>query len=173
MAEQGERSKQRKPDATGSELFAAWVEAGTPPYRELAEVLVERGRYKSVTGAFSSIGYFASRDKWQDRKAQALEEAAIACLQEAARIDATSFLKTSKEIATRLRYTTSEHLDPLLKMRESVRKPVTKTTNVNITLEIRQRAEQIAAKYGVPVAVVIEEAEAIAAGAWDAWSPPS
>jgi hypothetical protein len=171
MAEQ--TSKQRKPDATGAELFALWVEAGTPAYRDLAEILVERGRYKSVTGAFSSIGYFASRDKWQERKAKALDDAAIAALEEAARIDAASFLKTSKEIATRLKYTTSEHLDPLLKMRESVRKPAAKSSSVTITIEIRQRAEQIAKKYGVPVEDVIAEAEAVAAGAWDSWSPNS
>lgn len=167
------RSKQRKPDATGAELFAAWVEAGTPPYRDLAPILVQRGYYKTASTAARRIATVASRDKWQERKSKALDDAAMAALEEASRIDATSFLKTSKEIAHRLKYTTSEHLDPLLKMRESVRKPVAKTTTVNITLEIRQRAEQIAAKYGVPVAVVIEEAEAIAAGAWDSWSPPS
>jgi hypothetical protein len=164
--------KRRKPDATGAELFALWVDSGTPTYRDFAAILQRQGYYKTAATAARRVADIASRDKWQDRKAQALNDAAMTALEEAARIDAQSFLLTSKELARRLRYTTSEHLDSLLKMRESVRKPTPKsTTTVSITVELRQRAEQIASKYGVPVEDVIAEAEAIAAGAWDSWSP--
>lgn len=133
MTEQGERSKQRKPDATGSELFAAWVEAGAPKYRPFAESLVQRGRYKTATTALGQIGRFASRDKWQERKEQALDEEAEAKLKEAATIDADSFLRSSKVINERLKMATREHADVIVKMRESVRRPTTKTTtDVNV-----------------------------------------
>jgi hypothetical protein len=42
---------------------------------------------------------------------------------------------------------------------------------VDVTIQIRKKAEQLAEQLGVPVADVIKEAEAVAAGAWDTWSP--
>jgi len=131
MAEQ--RSKQRKPDATGAELFAAWVEAGAPKYRPFAEFLVQRGRYKTATTALGQIGRFASRDTWQERKEQALDEEAEAKLKEASSIDADSFLRSSRVLNERLKYATREHADVIVKIRESVRRPVAKTVaDVNV-----------------------------------------
>lgn len=137
MAEQAEqpkpKDKRRTPDATGPELFAAWIDAGTPKYREFATVLHNQGRYKSVATAFSSICAYSGRDKWQDRKANALDEAAEAKLKEAATIDADSFLRSSKVINDRLKMATREHADVIVKMRESVRRPTVKTTtDVNV-----------------------------------------
>lgn len=42
---------------------------------------------------------------------------------------------------------------------------------VDVTVQVRRKAEQMAAQLGVPVDDLIAEAEAVAAGAWDAWSP--
>ena len=43
------------------------------------------------------------------------------------------------------------------------------TSRAEVT--IRQQAELMAAQLGVPVDEVLEEAQAIAAGSWDSWSP--
>lgn len=43
--------------------------------------------------------------------------------------------------------------------------------NINVTLRIREKAQRIADELGIPVETVIAEAEAVAAGTWDAWSP--
>lgn len=42
---------------------------------------------------------------------------------------------------------------------------------VDVTIQIRKKAEALAEQLGVPVDDVIAEAEAVAAGAWDTWSP--
>ena len=165
--------QRRKPDATGSELFAAWIDAGTPKYRDFAEHLAQQGRYKTALTALGMIGRAASRDKWQERKTHALDEAAEAKLKEAATIDADTFIRSSRILNDRMKYATREHADAIVKMRESVRKPAPKTaTTLNVTISIREKAEAIAAHLGVPVDDVLAEAEAIAAGAWDSWSPP-
>jgi CRP-like cAMP-binding protein len=43
--------------------------------------------------------------------------------------------------------------------------------NINVNLRIREKAQRIADELGIPVETVIAEAEAVAAGTWDAWSP--
>ena len=47
----------------------------------------------------------------------------------------------------------------------------TNKTDVNIVIEVREKAERLAEQLGVPVEDVIREAEAVAAGKWDSWSP--
>lgn len=42
---------------------------------------------------------------------------------------------------------------------------------VDINLVIRQKAEKLAEQIGIPVDELIAEAEAVATGAWDSWSP--
>lgn len=49
--------------------------------------------------------------------------------------------------------------------------PYRKSQDVNVNLVIRKKAEQLAEQLGVPVDDVIAEAEAVAAGSWDAWQP--
>ena len=44
---------------------------------------------------------------------------------------------------------------------------------LNIELQVRRKAEQMADALGIPADDLIAEAEAIAAGSWTAWSPPS
>lgn len=48
--------------------------------------------------------------------------------------------------------------------------PYRKTTDVNVTVQIRKRAEEMAAQLGITADELIAEAEAVAAGAWDTWS---
>lgn len=146
MAENG-RSKQRKPDVTGAELFAAWIDAGAPKYRPFADLLVQQGRYKTATTALGQLGRFASRGQWQDRKAQALNDAADAKLQESAVLDADSFLLSSRELNRRMQYATSDHLDAIIKIRESVRKPQPKTAAVQVNLNLI--VDDLARKYGL------------------------
>lgn len=43
--------------------------------------------------------------------------------------------------------------------------------HIDLTVQLRKKAEQLAESLGVPVEDVIAEAEAVAAGAWDSWSP--
>jgi len=47
----------------------------------------------------------------------------------------------------------------------------TPKVDVNLTVQVREKAERIAAELGLPVDTVMAEAEAVAAGAWDTWSP--
>ena len=42
---------------------------------------------------------------------------------------------------------------------------------VDVNLQIRKKAEDLAEQLGIPADDLIQEAEMIAAGAWDAWSP--
>ena len=42
---------------------------------------------------------------------------------------------------------------------------------IEIAFDLRKKAERIASEIGVPVDDVIAEAEAVAAGSWDAWQP--
>jgi hypothetical protein len=43
---------------------------------------------------------------------------------------------------------------------------------VDVNVQIRKRAEQMAEQLGVPVDDLMAQAEAVASGAWDTWSPP-
>jgi hypothetical protein len=122
----GWRGVAERPDATADELFAAWVAEGTPTYREFAATLARQNRYKTAATALGQISRIASREKWQERKASALSTAAQAKLEEAAAIDADTFHRTSRELNRRARFTTGENLDAIVKMRESVRRPVSR-----------------------------------------------
>jgi hypothetical protein len=44
---------------------------------------------------------------------------------------------------------------------------------IDLNVQVRKKAEQMADALGIPADDLISEAEAIAAGTWDAWSPPS
>ena len=44
---------------------------------------------------------------------------------------------------------------------------------IDINLQIRKKAEEMANALGISADTLIAEAEAVAAGTWDTWSPPS
>lgn len=116
--------------------------------RGLAATLVQESLYKNSASAERVLNTWSSEYQWQSRIAAAATALADARLEQAAEIDAASFLKTSELIADRLRYTTHHHLDEINLMRQAVRKPVVKigaTINVNLNLIVKELAE----KYGL------------------------
>jgi hypothetical protein len=156
-----------------AEAFALYV--GMGPKRSLEGLCkcLQSATEPPPTRRLETLKDWSVRYGWQARLSSAVTALAESRLEQAAEIDARSFLRTSELIEERLDYTSPLQLDAIIKARETVRKPSAKSSSVTITIEIRQRAEQIAKKYGVPVEDVIAEAEAVAAGAWDSWSPNS
>ncbi len=167
----GERLDQlTDPTTTGAELFGLWIEAGAPSYRAFADLLVLQKRYKTHTTALQLIGRYASAGHWQARRRNALTAAAEEQLQEAAAIDADSFLHFSRAINQRARYTTRENADAIVKMRESVRRKtpieITGKNGGPIQHEVTTldaAVKQIAAERGLDPADVLAEAERIMA----------
>lgn len=105
---------------------------------------------------------------WQVRIAEAVSAEADAKLQEAAHLDADTFFATSRLLNERVHLATSMMADLVVKVRESVRKPLLKggavDINVQVTLGIRQLAERVAAEDGLDADEVIREAERLVAG---------
>lgn len=131
-----------------AEAFALYVGMGhRRSLRGLAEYLVTQKYYKTASTAFTILRDWSVKYDWQARLASAVTALTESRLELAAEIDAASFLKTSERIAERLDWTMPEHIDTVLKIRESVRKPSTKTPSlqINFTLIVKQMAE----KYGL------------------------
>jgi hypothetical protein len=149
--------------ARAAVAFADYVALG--PRRSL-DKLCDRYRIATEpvpTRRLMTLKDWSVRFRWQHRLAVAASALVDARLDQATELDATSFLRTSELISDRLDWTQPENLDAILKMRESVRRPAQKaTTTVNVTLDVRQAAEKVAAELGVPVDVVIAESYRLA-----------
>lgn len=125
MATRGDTESLMTPKA--AEAFAAYVEMGHGrTMRRLAEQMVQQGHYKTATTALRKLAEWSSEYGWQDRISLAITAKTEAALQQAAELDAGSFLKTSEMIAERLYMSSPLNIDMVIKARESVRKPVTK-----------------------------------------------
>jgi hypothetical protein len=147
-----------------AEAFAIYTAMG--PGRSLtalAHVLVERNWYKTVPTARSVVGGWSAKHRWQERLAAAITAQTEEMLAKAVEIDARSFLRTSELIAKRLGYAEPEHLDAIIKMRESVRKPEprgnSQTINVNLSVTLRAIVERVASERGLEYEEVLAEAE--------------
>lgn len=122
------------------------------------------------TKRLRTLKEWSAKYGWVARIAEAEEHAAESKLREAARLDADTFLKTSRELNSRAAFTSAVPMDELVRMRESVRKPQPKggtAVNVKVSVEVRQLAEQMAESLGMDAEELIREAEAIAAGEWE------
>ena len=163
---------QRKGQRTAEEAFLDYVSLNRDErsLRLLAETYVDRGYYKTVGSALSVLGRWSARHRWQDRIRQAATEAAERKIQEAADLDADTFLRTSRELNRRSEHADALQMDQMIRMRESVRKPAPKggaAVSVKVSVEVRQLAEQMAEALGISAEELIADAEDIAAGAWE------
>ncbi|MDQ3514189.1 MAG: hypothetical protein M3462_11120 [Chloroflexota bacterium] len=101
--------------------------------------------------------------RWQERIADAINAKTRAALDEAAEIDGSTFLATSRLLADVVSYTTHHHPEVVVRVRESVRVKTPVQVNVRITVEAA--VERVAAELGVSASEVIAEAERIMAEA--------
>ncbi len=167
----GDRTEQlTDPTTTGAELFGLWIDAGAPKYPVFAHQLAVLKRYRTSTTALSRIKAFAAAGNWQARKLGALTAAAELDLQEAAALDANSFLNFSRAINERSKYANKDNAATLVPMRESVRRKtpieITGKDGGPIQHEITvldAAVRQIAAERGLDPADVLAEAERIMA----------
>jgi len=106
---------------------------------------------------------------WQSRIAFAATARSDALLNEASELDADTFLITSRHLHKQVN-DFSSYPDTVIKIRESVRKPIPKGgahVSVNVSVEIRQLAEKLAKEIGVDASDLIREAEALAQREWE------
>jgi hypothetical protein len=138
------------PDMTpkAAECYAVYVSLGPKrSFAKTADALIANGHNGKRAAIIRQLERWSSRYLWQERLTATITALMDARLEQAAEIDAQSFLRTSEEIAARLEWTTPEHIDTVLKMRESVRKPVAKTPAVNVNLTVI--VDDLARKYGL------------------------
>ncbi len=132
-------------------------------------------QYRQITSkppakSLDTLFDWSVRYRWQARLEQAATEQSESLLQEAAALDAETFLQSSRLLNERMKYATREHADAIVKMRESVRKPVPKGgagVNVSVSLEVRTLAEKLAKELGDDAGELIREAEELARREWD------
>ncbi len=116
-----------------AEAFAAYVALGPGrTLRTLADQYVQQGRYKTAATALRIFADWSVRDRWQDRIRDVLTAEAERNLEEAAMLDAATFLQSSRLLYERMQYATREHADALVKMRESVRRPAPKLGTIDV-----------------------------------------
>lgn len=168
------QSRQRKTEKANDKASAAFVDfVNLGDDRSLAK-LAETYRNSTEpvpTRQLSRLKIWCSRYNWIGRIAQFEDDQAKSRLEEAARLDADTFLTTSRKLNERVQLADPLMLDALVKMRESVRKPAPKggtSVNVKVSVEVRQLAEQMAAHLGIDADELIREAEEIAQSAWSA-----
>ncbi len=106
---------------------------GLGPSRSLTmlhEAYLKRAQTASDSGVptrrIATLKLWSARFNWQERLATAITAQTEDLLAKAAELDAQSYLKTSELIAKRLAWTNEQHIDAVIRMRESVRRPVAK-----------------------------------------------
>ena len=150
--------------------FADFVDLGDG--RSLAKLadMYQSDPNPTPTKRLRTLKSWSSKYGWISRIAQFEDERAEAKLTEAARLDADTFLKTSRELNNRASFTSAVEMDALIKMRESVRKPAPKggtAVSVKVSVEVRQLAEQLAEQLGITADELIADAEEVARTAWE------
>ena len=114
-----------------AEAFADY--ASMPPatrsLRALAERYARQNRYKTSTSAFSQLSAWSTKFQWQGRIAEAVTDAVTRKLEQAAELDADTFLVTSQRLNDLVN--SPGYIDPanVTRVRESVRKPEAKNVS--------------------------------------------
>jgi hypothetical protein len=154
--------------AKAEEWFVRYVAMGPQRSLEkLAEERVSQNVSKTKLSALNQLKNWSRKHQWQNRLKELRSVQAQEMLDEAADLDADTFLRSSRIANERMKYATHHNIDVVLKMRESVRKPAPKSgtsVNVNVSVEVQQLAEQLAAKIGVPVEDLMGDAQQLADG---------
>ena len=157
------RTRPKSESAKAAEAFAAYIAMG--PKRSLdalARSYQDRSKV-APTRDLSTLKAWSKWHRWQERIADAINAKTRAALDEAAEIDGSTFLATSRLLADVVSYTTFHHPEVVVKVRESVRVKTPVQVNVRITVEAA--VERVAAELGVSASEVIAEAERIMAEA--------
>ena len=96
-----------------------------------------RARTEPVpTRQLSTLKKWSAEYGWRERISRVEAEAAEQALADAAIIDAATFLKSSRLLAERMNLSTPLHVDAIVKIRESVRKPqLTNSAGVNVGVQ--------------------------------------
>jgi hypothetical protein len=157
---------EQKPNPRAERAFADYVAMGDG--RSL-RALHEQYRQSSSNPPAKSLDTlfdWSVRYKWQARLEQAATVRAEAMLIEAMHIDSDTFLRSSRILNERMQLATSGHVDMVVKVRESVRKPAPKggaTVGVNVTVDvaIQQIVERIAEESGLSADEILAEADRI------------
>lgn len=146
-----QRKSKESPKA--AEAFAAYVAMGpSRSLRKLADALVAQNRYKTTTTALNSLRTWSAEFNWQERIATAASARADRMLEEAAELDADTFLRTSQDLNRRATFIDGFKVDEMIRVRESVRKPAPKgstNVNVNVTVQVQQIVDRIAEEDGL------------------------
>lgn len=133
--------------------FADYVAMGPGrSLRALHERYCQQDADKVPTRRFETLADWSVKYHWQERIEHAASDRAQRLLEEAAELDADTFLQTSRLLNERVKWTDAGHLDAVVKMRESVRKPAPKggtSVNVNVTVQLQQMVDRIAEEEGL------------------------
>lgn len=151
--------------AAAKEAFSAYIAQGPDrSLRKLAAEFVRHNHYKSETQAFNALARWSTAHRWQDRIDHAATVRSEALLTQAAELDADTFIRTSRQLNERVQTQSPIAVEPMLRIRESVRRPAPKgaaAVTVSVSVEIQQIVERIAAEDGLSDAEKLELAAAI------------
>ena len=111
-----------------AEAFREYVELGPDrSHKKLARRFLAEGRYKSFDSAIGSISKWSAKYSWPARISMAVTESVTRKLEQAAELDADTFLKTSQRLNDLVN--SPGYIDPgnVTRVRESVRKAESKS----------------------------------------------
>lgn len=165
MADSPAQPKRGNPNAELA--FADYVALG--PGRSLAALAeIYRSRTESVpTKNLTTIKQWSIRYRWQERLAESASARSDQMLRDASELDAESFLISSRILNKHIKAEDSITIDEAIRVRESVRKPISKHgVAIDISVNVMQQAERIAAELGITPEDLLADAEEIAAHAW-------
>jgi hypothetical protein len=160
-----EKSAQPRETGSAAEAIDDYVDLG--PGRSL-RILHER--YLSdpdaaPTRRLKTLKDWSVKYNWQARIRDAATARSTEKLEQAADLDADTFLKSSVILNNSLDTQSPPEVDDVVRIRESVRKQALKG-GASVSVEVRHLAEQLAKEMGLDAEQLIADAEKIAAGAW-------
>lgn len=125
---------------------------GKRSLRALAEEYARQNRYKTASTAFGQLTRWSSEYAWQARIAGAVTEGVTRKLEEAAELDADTFVETARRFNELIHAPGFFDAHTLARIRESVRKTEPKgamSVNVNVLVEVERVVERIAEEEGL------------------------
>jgi hypothetical protein len=163
--------RQLKPSDAAAQAFQDFVALGpSRSLRKLHEIYCQQSDIKPPTKRFRTLAEWSTVFGWQDQIVNAATAISERMLNEAAELDADTFLKTSKGLNSRVDETSAKNMDirDVIQIRESVRKPAPKGSasvdvSVNVNVQVRQALERIARERGLSVEDVLVEADRVLA----------
>lgn len=114
--------------AKAAQAFADYVQLGPKRSLETLAAAYRISTEPAPTLHLRTLKEWSAKYRWQERIREAVTEATTKALEEAAELDAATFLETSRRLYGLI--TGTEHIHPqeVVRVRESVRKPEPKST---------------------------------------------